>query len=150
MAVIDFPNVLDRCDARTIQRRQHERFPLESRNTPTGSVLQGATGKLSEDFHSENFYFRERLPWQGASVGLDFENNRATSNNPFVSLTPFYNTRLPVSYSQPLWRNREIDSGRAELIVRRKQVGASDLEFELRVIASTSRSSTARPVSPAR
>jgi HAE1 family hydrophobic/amphiphilic exporter-1 len=107
---------------------------LESRNTPTGSLLQGAGGKLTEKFHSENFYFRQRLPWEGASLGLDFENNRSSSTNPFVSLNPLITSRLVLSYTQPLWRNRTIDRDRAELRVRRKQLDVSDVEFEIRVI----------------
>jgi HAE1 family hydrophobic/amphiphilic exporter-1 len=107
---------------------------FESRNTPTGSVLQGVDGKLTEKFHTENFGFRQRLPFQGSSFGVDFDNSRATTTNPFASLTPFFNSRLAVSFTQPLWRNRVTDRDRAELKIRRKQVDSSELDFELRVI----------------
>jgi hydrophobic/amphiphilic exporter-1 (mainly G- bacteria), HAE1 family len=116
---------------------------LESRNTPTGSVLQGAGGKLTEKFHSENFYFRQRLPWNGSSLGADFENNRQSSTNPFASLNPFITSRLAVSFTQPLLRNRTIDAGRAEIRIRRKQLDASDLDFEARVIEVVSRTEQA-------
>jgi len=107
---------------------------LESRNTPAGSVLQGASGKLAEHLHSENFSFRQRLPWQGSAFNVDFENSRQSSSNPFVSLSPFVSSRLVVGFTQPLMRNRAIDSGRAELRIRRKQADVSDQEFELKVI----------------
>jgi HAE1 family hydrophobic/amphiphilic exporter-1 len=116
---------------------------LESRNTPTGSVLQGADGKLTEKYHSENFYFRQRLPWNGSSLGLDFENSRVSSTNPFASLSPFINSRLAFTFTQPLWRNRTTDRDRSELRIRRKQLDASDVDFELRVIDIVTRTEQA-------
>ena len=116
---------------------------LESRNTPTGSVLQGAGGKLSETFHTENFAFNQRLPWNGSNLGVSFDNSRQTSTNPFASLNPFTSSRLLFSFSQPLFRNRKIDQDRAQLIVRRKQVAAADIDFELRTIDVVTRTELA-------
>jgi HAE1 family hydrophobic/amphiphilic exporter-1 len=107
---------------------------IESRNTPTGSVLMGADGKLSEHLHSQNVYVRQRVPWGGGSFGIDFENARVSSTNPFNSLNPYFTSRLLVSFTQPLLRNRATDPQRAELIVRRKQLDLSDTDFELRNI----------------
>jgi len=112
---------------------------LESRNTPTSSVLVGAGGRLSEHSMAQNFYFRQRLPWQGAALNLDFENARQSSSNPFVSLNPFVNSRLVFGVTLPLLRNRVIDRERGELRIRRKQLDASDAEFEQRVIEVVSR-----------
>ncbi|MDX1978875.1 MAG: TolC family protein [Bryobacteraceae bacterium] len=106
----------------------------ESRDTPTGSVLASATGKISESFVGQNFRFRQRLPWQGASFRADFENLRQSTNNPFVSLNPFLTPRLTFGVSMPLWRDRLLDRERSELLIRRKQVDVSDVDFELRVI----------------
>ncbi|MFB3828336.1 MAG: efflux RND transporter permease subunit [Bryobacteraceae bacterium] len=107
---------------------------LESRNTPTGSILMGANGKLSENFHSQNFYYRQRVPGQSTLLGLDFENNRQSSSNPFMSLNPFTTSRLVFSLTQPLLRNRAVDPARSELKIRRKQLDLSETEFELKTI----------------
>ncbi len=107
---------------------------IESRNTPTGSVLLGTSGKLAEHFHTENFYFRQKLPFAGAGFNLDFENGRQSTSNPFVSLNPFFNSRLVLGITQPLLRNRAIDRERSEIRVRRKQVDISEADFEVRVI----------------
>jgi HAE1 family hydrophobic/amphiphilic exporter-1 len=107
---------------------------LESRNVPTGSLLLGANGKSTDHLHSQNFYGRQRLPWGGASAGLDFENSRQSTNNPFVGLNPYFTSRMILSWTQPLLRNRETDRERAEVKVRKKQVEISDVEFELKVI----------------
>jgi len=108
---------------------------LESRNTPTGSVLQGADGKLTDKFLNQNFYLRQRLPWAGSSLSVDFVNNRQSTTNPFVSLNPFITSQLTISVTQPLLRNRNIDPQRAELKIRRKQLDVSGTDFELRNIA---------------
>lgn len=107
---------------------------LESRNTPTGSVLASSTGKIAEHLSAQNFYFRQRVPWQGASVRADFENLRQSTNNPFVSLNPFLTPRLVLGFTVPLWRDRLIDRERSEVLIRRKQIDGSDLDFEFRVI----------------
>jgi HAE1 family hydrophobic/amphiphilic exporter-1 len=107
---------------------------LESRNTPTGSVLQGAGGKLTDHFLTQNFYLRQKLPWHGSSLGVDFENGRQSTSNLFVSLNPFVTSRLVFTLTQPLLRNRVVDRERAELKIRRKQADVADVDFELRTI----------------
>ncbi|MCS7314609.1 MAG: efflux RND transporter permease subunit [Bryobacteraceae bacterium] len=106
---------------------------LESRNTPTSSILMGAGGRLSEHLMAQNFYWRLRLPWQGAALSLDFENARQSTSNPFVSLNPFVSSRLSLGVSLPLLRNRTLDRERAELRIRRRQLEGSEAEFEQRV-----------------
>lgn len=105
-----------------------------SNNTPTGSVLQGVDGKLSEDTSTENFYFRQQTPWWGSSLAVSFENGRTSTTNLFSSLNPYYNSRLLVSLTVPLLRNREIDQDRANLLIRSKQRDVSLKDFEIRVI----------------
>jgi HAE1 family hydrophobic/amphiphilic exporter-1 len=107
---------------------------VQSRNTPAGSILVGSNGALAEHEHSENFYFNQKLPFSGASFLASFENDRLTSSNPFVSLNPTLTSRLLIQFTQPLMRNREIDSSRATIRIRRKQVDISETQFELRAI----------------
>ncbi len=107
---------------------------FEDRKTPTSSSLQGINGLLAERALTGNASLRWKTPFEGSSVGLDFENNRQTTNSPFAGLTPFYNSRLVLSYTQPLWRNRLIDRDRNELRIRRKNLDISELDFRVRVI----------------
>jgi HAE1 family hydrophobic/amphiphilic exporter-1 len=107
---------------------------VESRNTPAGSVLQAATGKLSENFLTQNVYYNQRLPWKGSAFQASFENTRQTSSNPFVTLDPLYSSRLILSFTHPLLRGRDIDPQRAELEIRRKQQDLSETELRLKTI----------------
>jgi HAE1 family hydrophobic/amphiphilic exporter-1 len=105
-----------------------------SSKIPTGSVLMGADGILSEHVHTENFSARQMLPWAGAGLEVDFDNSRQSSTNPFESLTPYFNSQLTIDFTQPLLRNRAIDPYRAELKIRRKRLDLSETDFALRNI----------------
>ncbi len=107
---------------------------IESRNTPAASVLQGAGGVLSEHYATNNFYFRQRIPWQGMQFNVDFENSRTSSSNTFATLSPYLSSRLVIGISQPLLRNRETDSVRSEIRLRRKQLDVAESDYEVRVI----------------
>ncbi|MBI3680736.1 MAG: TolC family protein [Acidobacteria bacterium] len=107
---------------------------LETRNTPTSSTLASATGKISEHLTAQNFYYRQRLAGHGLFFHADFENTRQSTNNPFVSLTPFTMPRLVAGFTLPLLRDARTDRERTELVVRRKQVDVSDVQFEMKVI----------------
>jgi HAE1 family hydrophobic/amphiphilic exporter-1 len=106
----------------------------EKRQTPTSSVLAAADGKVIESFFNSSLSYRQRINWQNLSFHGDFDTVRQSTNNPFVSLNPFITPRLTFGVSLPLWRDRETDRDRTELILRRKQADISDVEFELRVI----------------
>ncbi|MBL8235023.1 MAG: TolC family protein, partial [Bryobacterales bacterium] len=106
----------------------------ERRNTPTSSVLAAADGKIVESFFSTGLSYRQRINWQAMSLHADFDTVRQATNNPFVALNPFVTPRLIFGVSLPLWRDRDTDRERTELVLRRKQVDLSDIEFELRVI----------------
>ncbi|MCC6586100.1 MAG: TolC family protein [Bryobacterales bacterium] len=107
---------------------------IESRNTPTSSVLAAASGKIAERFHNQNFSFLQQLPWHGTSMHVDFLNGRQSTNNPFVGLNPFITSQLVVGFTQPLLRNRENDRQRSEIKIRSKQIGISEVDVQLRVI----------------
>lgn len=106
----------------------------ENRNTPASSVLQGAGGNLSESFATQNFYFRQKTPWYGASFHIDFENSRQATSNTFATLNPLRTSRFLAGVSFPLLRNRNTDAERAEIRIRSRQADISDVDFELRVI----------------
>jgi HAE1 family hydrophobic/amphiphilic exporter-1 len=78
--------------------------------------------------------FTQRMPWQGSSVMGVFNNNRATTDNPFVTLNPQYTTNLKFTFTQPILRNRSIDSGRRQIKIARKRLDISDSQFRQRAI----------------
>lgn len=104
-----------------------------TRNTPTPSVLISPTGSLTEHIHREDFAVQQRTPWQGLSLSANFDNARQSTNNPFVGLNPYVESRLTVGFTLPLWRGRETDPARTQIKIRAKQREVSETELSLRV-----------------
>jgi len=102
----------------------------DHRAIPATSIF--ASGKTDNVIGSATF--TQRTPWQGSSVTGAFDNNRATSDNPFVSLNPQYTTNLSFTFTQPILRNRTIDSGRRQIRIAKKRLDISDSQFRQRAI----------------
>jgi HAE1 family hydrophobic/amphiphilic exporter-1 len=116
---------------------------IESRTTPVASSLAAASGKSSEHYFTNNFSVRQKTPWQGMSLHVDFDNQRQSTNNPFVSLNPNFTSRLTAGFAIPLWRFREMDNDRAQILIRRKQQEQSQTDFETKVIDVITRAQSA-------
>ncbi len=78
--------------------------------------------------------FAQRTPWQGSSFTGVFDNNRATTSNPFNDLNPQHTTNLNFTFTQPLFRNRTIDSPRRQIRISKKRLDISDSQFRQRAI----------------
>lgn len=115
---------------------------LETRNTPTGSLLQGSSGKLTDRFLNQNFSLAQRLE-RGTLLQFDFDNGRQTTTNPFTSFTPLITSRLAFTFTQPLLRGFRDDRQRAEIKIRRRQVDESAIDIEMRVIEVIARTEQA-------
>jgi outer membrane protein len=76
----------------------------------------------------------QRMPWQGGRVEAVFNNDRSTNSNPFFTLNPQYNTELSFTFTQPVWRNRAIDSERRQIRIAKKRLDISDSQFRQRAI----------------
>ncbi len=103
-------------------------------NAPAVSVLQGAGGVLTQHFAGQSFSLHEKTPWNGLTLDAGFADNRTTSADPFVTLSPFYTSQLTLNVAQPLLRGRAIDAERAQVKIRAKYRDASAAELEVRVI----------------
>jgi outer membrane protein len=76
----------------------------------------------------------QRVPWQGGRFEAAFNNDRSTNSNPFFTLNPQYNTELSFTFTQPVWRNRAIDSERRQIRIAKKRLDISDSQFRQRAI----------------
>ncbi len=117
----------------------HVQPNYEKRNTPVASPLQSATGKLQEDLFTIRAGYQQKFNWNGLQFRADFDNSRQVTNNAFTALTPFYTSQLVGSIIQPLWRGRETDQDRTQLIIRQREAKISDIDFETKAIEIVSR-----------
>jgi len=105
-------------------------FYYDRRSIPATSIF--AADKTDNLIGSATF--TQRTPWQGSSLTGVFDNNRATTSNPFNDLNPQYTTNLNFTFTQPLFRNRTIDSARRQIRITKKRLGISDSQFRQRAI----------------
>jgi len=99
-------------------------------NTPSPSILQGPDGILTQHSAGQTLAWHQKTPWNGLTMDAEFDANRTTSANPYVSLSPFYTTQLAVTVTQPLGRGRSMDAERALIKIRRLNRTASAAELE--------------------
>lgn len=113
------------------------------RNTPTANTLFAADGKIVETEANMNFGVRQKTSFQGVGLGVDFTNQRFSTNNPFTALNPSYIPRLTFAVTVPLWRYRDTDNERAQLKIRLKQESQSRADFETRAVDTITRTEAA-------
>jgi HAE1 family hydrophobic/amphiphilic exporter-1 len=110
-------------------------FYYDRRNTPVASLLGGGeNGRLKTTEMTGATSLVQQLPWQGASAQVTLDHNRTTSQNLFYSLNPQYLTSLTFDFVQPLFRNRQIDEPRRQIMIAKKQLDLSDSQFRQRAI----------------
>ena len=90
--------------------------------TPSASAL--GSGANSGSLINEEFSVKPKIngnvPWFGSSYSLEFSDAKQETDSFFNTLNPQYTTSVTFNFTQPLWRNLRIDSGRRTLEVSRK------------------------------
>jgi outer membrane protein TolC len=110
-------------------------FTYDHRNTPVASLLAGSSqGGLQTTEFSGSTTITQRLPWQGGTASVSFDQNRGTTQNQFFAFNPQYSSTLTFEFAQPLWRNRAIDSARRDIKIAQKRLDLSDSQFRQRAI----------------
>jgi HAE1 family hydrophobic/amphiphilic exporter-1 len=108
---------------------------LEDSTTPVGSVLSGSsTGKLQQHTFQSVPALSGSLPLTGATYSFTFQNQRLSTDNTFVSLSPEYPSNLTLTITQPLLRGLSIDDNRRKIQVARKNQSLTIEQFRQRVI----------------
>jgi outer membrane protein len=94
------------------------------------SATENSTTSRSFNF---NAGVQKQLQFGGGNFQASFDNSRTTSNSAIIS--PLYSPQLAFSFTQPLWRNRAIDSNRLQILVAKKTLTLTDAQFRQQVIA---------------
>jgi outer membrane protein len=113
----------------TIQKNSNEQpvvsiFSGTQPSTTTGQFFSGVT-------------LAEQLPW-GANYTANWNNSRFTTTDPTNTFNPRVQSNLSLNFTQPLLRNRSIDSIRQQVATSRKFRDLSDIQLDS-VIVQTMR-----------
>jgi len=107
----------------------------DRRNIPIANPLAGgANGGLLTDNLTGTATISQRIREQGGLLQASYSNDRSTTQNVFNILNPQFTSTLNLTFTQPLLKNRTIDSGRRQIRLARKRLDISDSQFRQRAI----------------
>jgi len=105
---------------------------------PQESILGGATNSSGGTVKTTDISFGSSLNKQltkgGGRYDFFFNNNRRNTNSIFNALNNVYSSSFGVTFTQPLWRDREIDDTRRGIRIQRKRLQQLDADFRRRTI----------------
>lgn len=103
------------------------RLDRASRTDPPRNAFAGGA-KVTNKFWDYNFG-GSALFKSGGRLSVDFVNSKTETNSVFSTFDPSYSSTLTANFSQPLLRNRTIDSARQSLRVAKNNREISDVQF---------------------
>jgi len=109
---------------------------FDQRITPQQSIFGGATkaGTTSTKVLTLSPSMVKSFSTGGGTYQLSFSNTRSTTNATNSLFNPVYASNLGLTFTQPLMRNRSIDSNRRTIRVQKVRVEQSDADFRRRTI----------------
>jgi len=104
--------------------------------TPQQSSLggSGSSGTTKTTSFSFNPAISKSFEKGGGTYTLTFANTHTNSSNTFNLINPFWSSNLSLSFTQPLMRNRAIDTNRRLIKIQKKVIEQSDSDFRQRTI----------------
>jgi hypothetical protein len=78
--------------------------------TAPANFLLGERGVDIDDWFSSTGV-RQRLPWGSGTWSLSWDTSRTATTNPLTSYDPTLQSGFEIAFSQPLLRDRAVDSG---------------------------------------
>jgi outer membrane protein len=94
---------------------------------PTSFLLGNSSVDTRDWFSSAGI--RQRVPWGNGTWSVAWDASRTTSNNLLNSFDPSVQSGFQVAFSQPLLKDRTIDSARQQFIIAKRNEQSSELRF---------------------
>lgn len=90
-----------------------------------------------------NFSLDQPLPWQGARLSANWNNNRTSTDNVFATRNPSYSSTVNLQYVQPLLAGRRMDNQRNQLRTQEVQRDIADARLQAQMDDLTAQVRTA-------
>ena len=110
-------------------------FRVGQTNNPITSFFAGASDKLTRDSVFGNVGISQLLKF-GANYTATVDSSRNKSNSAYDSPNPSLASNLNFNFTQPLIRNREIDSSRQNLVVTKMNREISDVSLRQTILVT--------------
>src|SRR5438309_2825792 len=104
--------------------------------TPQQSSLggSGSSGKTTTTIFNLSPSITKTFEKGGGTYSVSFANSHTNTSNSFSLINPYYSSNLSLTTSQPLMRNRSIDSNRHLIRIQKKHLEQTDSDFRQRTI----------------
>src|SRR2546427_3539579 len=104
--------------------------------TPQQSSLggSGSSGKTKTTILNLRPSITKSFEKGGGTYTLSFANSHTNTSNSFSLINPYYSSNLSLGITQPLLRNRSIDSNRHLIRIQKKRLEQTDSDFRARTI----------------
>jgi outer membrane protein TolC len=100
---------------------------------PPTNFFLGNQGTTTSDWFS-SAGVRQRVPWGNGTWSISWDAARTVSTSPLASFEPEVQSGLEFAFSQPLVRDRKMDSAQQQLIIARRNQQSSELRFQEAVV----------------
>lgn len=108
----------------------------DNRVTPQQSIFGGATsaGTTSTSVFTLSPSIVKSFSTGGGTYQLTFSNSRSATNATNSLFNPVYSSNFSLTFTQPLMRNRSVDSNRHTIRVQKVRIEQSDADFRRKTI----------------
>src|SRR5205814_1312 len=101
--------------------------PLGKRGPPSNFLLGDSGVDVNDWFSSTGV--RQRLLLGGGTWSASWDSSRTTTTNPITSFDPALQAGFQLAVSQPLLRDRRVDSARYQYVIAKRNQQSSELRF---------------------
>jgi outer membrane protein TolC len=108
-------------------------FGRSSNTTPPSNAILGSSGIDTREWFSSTGV-RQRLRQGGGTWSVLWDASRTGTSNPFTSFDPSLRSGLQLAFSQPLFKDRNIDPARHQYRIARRNHESSELRFRESVV----------------
>ena len=114
---------------------------IDKRISPQQGIFSGSTasGTISSTTYTMAPSISKLFSTGGGTYELSYINSKTKTNSTSSIFNPVFSGNLGLTFRQPLWRNRSIDSVRRLIRIQKKRLEQSDADFRLRTIDVISR-----------
>ena len=101
-------------------------FGQSNLTVPSANPLTGAAGFEQSDLFS-SAGIRQRLQWGAGTYSVSWDGARTATNSLFSTFEPSLQSGLLVAFSQPLLRDRKMDSAKLQNVITQRNLKSSEV-----------------------
>ncbi|HYN08309.1 MAG TPA: TolC family protein [Vicinamibacterales bacterium] len=111
-------------------------FGRSAITVPSSSPLTGEAGFETSDLFASTG-IRQRLRWGSGTYSVSWDAARTSTNSLFSTFEPSLQSGLQMAFSQPLLRDRKMDSARLQTVTSQRNLKSADLRVRESTVQTT-------------